>query len=525
MIPNVSPFSRGDKVVAYCRYSEGDEQGLKNQSTEEQTQAIRRFCDANGLELVRIFADPFASGRSVAKRDHYLEMLSYLLKGKKRVDNIAGLVVWDWERWGRNFDQAQLDAARLRMAGYKIHSLQQPILDEGPFARVLEAMYFASAQNQSDMISADVKRALQNNFQKWKVIPRSCIPDGWIAVPVQMGFLSDGSPRVGYRAEPDPDLMPRIRQAVELRISGASIAEIKHLLGPAFSGRPEKAERLLSKPLLYGSMTYGGTTIEDYCPPIIDRATFDRLQVANRSGKAKIRKPGSGAYSKDRALLSGLLFCGVCGERAYIFRRKSKGRVYETYYCNHKHSNYRRALLDDLILSAAADLLTGEKYESAKAKLVDAMRQAEAQEVEDRGAIVAEIVKLDQKLDNLTEAIADAPHSASLLLKLAELEARRDNLSAKLQKPAEARFDAFCDVLDDLRDHTLAVLTNEKSSVDDLRTALSLFVSAIYLYPNGDVVIQHSLPGFGEVGSEIGGLPTAPPEGVAIYTQTVIRAW
>ena len=72
---NVSPFRPGDKVVAYCRYSEGDEQGLKNQSTEEQADAIRRFCDQNGLHLVRVFADPFASGRSVAKRDHYLEML------------------------------------------------------------------------------------------------------------------------------------------------------------------------------------------------------------------------------------------------------------------------------------------------------------------------------------------------------------------------------------------------------------------------------------------------------------------
>lgn len=525
MIPNVSPFSRGDKVVAYCRYSEGDEQGLKNQSTEEQAAAIRAFCDANGLELVRIFADPFASGRSVAKRDHYLEMLSYLLKGKKRVDGIAGLVVWDWERYGRNFDQAQLDAARLRMAGYKMFSLQQPIVDEGPFARVLEAMYFASAQNQSDMISADVKRALQNNFTKWRVIPRSCIPEGWVPVPVQMGFLSDGSPRVGYRAEPDPDLIPRIRQAVELRIVGASIAEIKHLLGPAFSGRPEKVERLFAKPLLYGSFTYGGTTIEDYCTPIIDRATFDRLQVANRSGKAKIRKPGSGAWSKDRALLSGLLFCGVCGERVYINRRKAKGRVYETYYCNHKHSNFRRALLDSVILDAAVDLLSGEKYQAAKAKLMANLKQAEARQEDDRGAILTEIMKLDKRLDNLTEAIADAPHSASLLLKLAELEAKRDNLTAKLQKPADARFEAFCDVLDDLRDHTLAVLTNEKSSTEDLRTALSLFMSAIHLYPNGDVVIRHSLPGFADVGSEFGGLPTAPPEGVSIYTQTVIRAW
>ena len=523
MIPNVSPFSRGDKVVAYCRYSEGDEQGLKNQSTEEQADAIRRFCDQNGLELVKVFADPFASGRSVAKRDHYLEMLSFLLHKKK--PDIQGVVLWDYERYGRNYDRAQYDAAQLRMAGYKIYSLQQPIAGSGPFDHVLEAMYFASAQNQSDMISADVKRALQHNFKTHKVIPRSCIPDGWIAVPVQMGFLSDGTPRIGYRAEPDPALIAPMRQAVEARISGASIAEIKHLLGESFADHPEKVEKLMTKPLLYGSMTYGGTTVEDYCTPIIDRATWDRLQVANSSGKTKIRKPGSGAFSKDRAMLSGLLFCGVCGERVYINRRKSNGKVYETYYCNHKHSNFRRAMLDDLIVSAGIDILTGEKYETAKRKLVEVMRQADAQEVEDRGAIVAEIVKLDQKLDNLTEAIADAPHSASLLLKLAELEARRDNLTAKLTKPAETRYDALDGVLDDLRDNTLAVLKNEKSSIEDLRTALSLFVSAIYLFPNGEVVIHHAVPGLSYFESELSGLPTAPPEEDAIFSQTVIWAW
>ena len=523
MIPNASPFKPGDKVVAYCRYSEGDEQGLKNQSTEEQAEAIRRFCDANGLELVRIFADPFASGRSVAKRDHYLEMLSYLLKGKKRVDGIAGLVVWDWERYGRNFDQAQLDAAKLRMHGYKMFSLQQPIVDEGPFARVLEAMYFASAQNQSDMISADVKRALQNNFQKWKVIPRSCIPDGWIPVAVDMGYFSDGTPRIGYSAEPDPDMMPRIRQAVEMRIGGAPISEIKHLLGGPFAKRPEKIERLLSKPLLYGSFTYGGTTIEEYCTPIIDKPTFDRLQIANASGKAKIRKPGSGAWSKNRAMLSGLLICGVCGERVYINRRKAKGRLYETYYCNHKHSNFRRELLDDVIRSAAIDLLTGEKYEITKAKLLEGLDQDD--QPDDTGAILTEIMAIDKRLDNLTEAIADAPHSAALLLKLAELEARRDNLSSILQKPAESRSDAFCDVLDDLRDQTLAVLANEKSSTEDLRTALSMFISAIRLYPDGAVELSHAIPGFSAVGSEMSGLPAAPPEGELIYSQTTIRAW
>ena len=101
MIPNTSPFSPGDKVVCYCRYSEGDDQGLKNTSVDEQEQAIREFCSANSLQLVQVFADPFASGRSVAKRDKYLEMLSFLLHGKKKQD-IAGVILWDYERYGRN---------------------------------------------------------------------------------------------------------------------------------------------------------------------------------------------------------------------------------------------------------------------------------------------------------------------------------------------------------------------------------------------------------------------------------------
>ena len=289
---NISPFKRGDKVVGYCRYSEGTEQGLKNQSTEEQADAIRKFCNEQGLILTKIFADPFASGRSVAKRDNYLAMLSFLLHKKK--PDVQGLIVWDWERYGRNFDQAQLDAARLRMAGYKLFSLQQPIADDGPFAHVLEAMYFASAQNQSDMISADVKRALQANFQKWKVVPRSCIPKGWIPVEVQMGTLSDGSPRIGYRFEPDPDLKDQIIQAVEARIAGRPISEIRHILGKSFSNN--KLWTLFRKPLLYGSFTYGGMTIEDYCEPIINKEVWDKLQVVSDAIKKSPRKEGSGAH-------------------------------------------------------------------------------------------------------------------------------------------------------------------------------------------------------------------------------------
>lgn len=509
---NVSPFKKGDRVVGYCRYSEGTEQGLKNQSTEEQADAIRRFCDEQGLVLTRIFADPFASGRSVAKRDHYLEMLSYLLHKKK--PDVQGLIVWDWERYGRNFDQAQLDAARLRMAGYKLFSLQQPIADDGPFAHVLEAMYFASAQNQSDMISADVKRALQSNFTKWRVIPRPNIPDGWRPVKVDMGLLSDGTPRVGYRAEPDPRYIRPIQEGVAARMSGSSIRDVSYIIGGTFAGSYNKTAVLLTKPLLYGSYTYGGTTLEDYCDPIIDRETWDKLQVVNKALSRKVKREGSGAYSENRAMLSGLCWCGVCGERAYIFRRKAKGNLYETYYCNGHHLNYRQEVLDTAVLDAARDILRGDYYEHMKEVFVET--RAKPDYTVSNEKIMKEIERIDRKLEALADAIAEAGKSRTLLLKLKDLETQRDVLEDRLAPGSSLPFEVILRNIDGMRDNILSVINDKKSTTDELRSALSLFVSAVITYPEGTFIIRHNLPGV--VGEMSGGFQV-PREARGFYPQ------
>lgn len=536
MIPNVSPFQPGDKVVAYCRYSEGDEQGLKNQSTEEQAEAIRRFCDANGLELVRIFADPFASGRSVAKRDHYLEMLSYLLKGKKRVDGIAGLVVWDWERWGRNFDQAQLDAARLRMAGYKIHSLQQPIVDEGPFARVLEAMYFASAQNQSDMISADVKRALQNNFQKWKVIPRSCIGFGFKAEPVNMGLFSDGRERIGYRSVPDPAIMPRIQEAVSARLRGASCSKCRDILG---APNNLDVKRLFAKPQLYGAFSYGGTTIEDYSEPIISRETFDALQAFEAAHPRK-HIGRQGGWSANPPMLSGLLYCGECGNPMYICRRKSKGRLYSTYRCRDKECfpGVRQDVIEPFVLSQCEEILTAENVRS----WVEALADADSTEAENtvRENAEKELSALEKRIGTAVDLLLDHP-SEALTARLAEMEARQKELQDRIQKLTQrdsAGFDAdtlYKSTLE-LTTRILAVLRAPDASDDLKRTALASFVRSIIVAADHLVVINYIPPGFpaevapqsdsdpppsemknGGVAPQLPRIFKAPPEG--LYSQ------
>ena len=522
---NLCPFEIGDKVVAYCRYSGGEEQGLKNTSTDEQEAAIRRFCEQNQLDLVKVYADPFVSGRSTKGRDHYLEMMSDLLHGKKKKNDIAGVVAWDFERMHRNVDQAQLDSARLRIAGYKIYSLQQPVMDNGPFARVMEAMYFASAQNQSDMISADVRRALQSNFQRYKVIPRSNIPDGWIGVPVDMGYYSNGKPRTGYKAEPDPELAPKIRQAIEQRLHGATLDEMIMIIGGPFLDKQRVyIKRLMTRPLLFGQMTYGETTMEEYCEPIIDKDTFEKLQLYNKYAPREHERPQEGHYSKNRPILSGILYCGVCGKKAFLDRRTAKGKLYETYYCNDKHVGFRRKILDDLVVEKGIELLSDEHYQKDVQSIAEGLKLTIPGET-DNSAITAEIAKIDRKIERISSAIEESDEAPTTLVKrLAELEKQRAEYSQTLTAADPDQTDQILEECERLRQYILDILKNEKSTSDDIRDALSFFIHSVVIYPESRVLIRHTLPGFAKVASDFRGEVTAPPLGVSAYSQ-LIEDW
>ena len=487
------PFKRGDRVVGYCRYSEGDDQGMKNVSTEEQAAAIRDYCDAEGLTLVRIFADPFASGRSVVKRDSYLEMLSFLLHRKK--PDVQGVVLWDFERYGRNYDQAQLDAARLRMAGYKLFSLQQPIVDDGPFSHVLEAMYFASAQNQSDMISADVRRALQSNFVNHRVIPRSSIGWAWKPEPVAMGTFADGSERVGYRAVPDPEKAELIRAAVRARMAGASTARCREILGIKAN---KSVKHLFANPLLYGCMTYGGTVMEDYCDPIIDRATFDALRLYEQAHPGK-QVGRQGGWSADPPMLSGLLFCAHCGGPIYIIRRKSKGRIYASYYCEAGcFPGLHQAELEDFIIALCGEILSPANLRRWIESLSE--NEAAAGIAEQRQAAEDDLKACERKIAGVMDLLIDHP-SAILAVRIQKMETERDALRRRLIELTQVHADgldpaALYNSTLELSEAVLRVLRADDAPASAKRSALASFIHSIVIDRAGNVVVNYMPPGY-----------------------------
>ena len=393
------------------------------------------------------------------------------------------------------------------MAGYKLFSLQQPIADNSPFAHVLEAMYFASAQNQSDMISADVKRALQANFQKYKAIPRSTIGWGWIPEPVDMGVLTDGSPRIGYKAVPDPDKIDLIRKAVDARLSGKSYVYCRKYLG-----LPQNTDmrRFFKKPLLYGAFTYGDTTIEDYCTPVISKEKYDELQVFEKTYSRK-QLGRQGGWSSNPPMLSGMLYCAECGGPMYIYRRTSKGHLYCSYYCeNSCFKGVKQDIIEPLIIRLCGEILTPENVRSWVDQLINEpdseFIQAYRQETE------KELQAVEKKISNAVSLILDYP-SEALSQKLAELEGKQKVLQSRLKSLTErdaaaANPDVLYNSTLELSNAILAVLRSPTASSDAKRNVLTNFIRSIVVDKKGNVIINYLPPGFAS--KVVGGINNRP---------------
>lgn len=132
-MPNTkTPFLPESRVVAYLRDSGHEEQDL---SIAQQESVIREYCMANGLLLIRIFADYAAPGSSTVGRTQFLDMIDFF---RSRECPAKGLIIWKYNRFARSMDDAQFYKADLRRRGYIIHSLNDSV-PEGLDGRLFEA--------------------------------------------------------------------------------------------------------------------------------------------------------------------------------------------------------------------------------------------------------------------------------------------------------------------------------------------------------------------------------------------------
>ena len=346
-------------AVIYARFSSHNQ---REESIEAQERACREYAQRKGLQVIKVYADRAKSGTN-AEREEFQRMIKE--SGEKK---FRYLIIHKLDRFSRNKYDAVNYKRKLRMNGVTILSVTEN-LDDTPESQILESLLEGMAQYYSQNLAREVMKGLRESAYDCKHLG-GIPPLGYNVDPntqkyvineaeaniVRLIFekylggwgykkLLDYLNNMGYKSK---------RGSCFGKNSLSSILTNEKYVGRyIFNKRKEKTIDGKRNPTLKPKEEW--IIIEGGIPAIIDQTTFDAVQKKLSRNKRK-----SGSFkAKETYLLSGLIFCGECGEamhgNKHIDGRKRSN--YSSYRCHGrenkrgcKNKEIRRDYIDSFVL-------------------------------------------------------------------------------------------------------------------------------------------------------------------------------
>jgi DNA invertase Pin-like site-specific DNA recombinase len=435
------PFPPGSHIFAYLRDSGHEQQDL---SIPQQETSLTEWARANGLILSHVYKDVAKPGSTTTGRSALQQMMHAFRHGCPEM----GVVVWSYSRFSRNIDDALIYRTEIRSLGYIFFSLNDNV-PEGPMGRIFEAIIdYKNQQHLVDM-SLDIQRALRDLVTKYGCVPGTP-PRGFKREPVAIGKRRDGSPHLAHRWVPDPDVVPLIQQAFEMRAAGQSLNAINAATG-LFSTL-NSYRTFWGNQLYIGTLQFGELTVENYCAPLISPDTWQAVQQRQNyfTRRRHLSNPDHPADHprrvNSRFLLSGLLRCALCDSplAGHTSTQRSKNRV-DSYLCPQSRRRQCAATripaeaVEQAVLRTVRDfvLLPDNLAALTQFHLADQTLQA-AQNESQRKTLLDRLQKTRAKLKRTAAAIAESGHSRTLLETLSTLELQETDLLTQIARLQDA---------------------------------------------------------------------------------------
>ncbi|TXM65743.1 recombinase family protein [Methylobacterium sp. WL120] len=165
-------------AVGYLRVST-EEQAQSGFGLDAQEDAVRKYADAVGLELIDVIADPGISGTTrPSERPGFREVMALAVDRRFSV-----LLVKRFDRLARNIALAVTTSAELDTAhGVTIRSVTEAIDTGSPSGKLIFSVFSAMAENERDAI---VDRTKGGRMQK-------AGKGGFAGGRIPYGYVSDG---------------------------------------------------------------------------------------------------------------------------------------------------------------------------------------------------------------------------------------------------------------------------------------------------------------------------------------------
>ena len=330
----------------------GAEEGF---SLPAQREANRREAQSMGALIVKEFADRGESARS-ANRPELQKMLAYLTQDGQ----IDYVIVHKLGRLARNrADDVEINRA-FDEAGVRLVSTSENI-DQAPGGMLLHGIMSSIAEFYSRNLAAEVIKGMGEKARAGGTIGRA-----------PLGYLNrqgrDSRGRQARWVDVDPVRGPLITQAfTEYATDRWTLSTLTdHLTAHGLTTAPtpsrpshplghNKLLAILRNPYYRGIVTYQGVHYPGRHQPLIDEATWQRVQTVLNQHRHGERQRIHNHHLKTTVR------CGQCGGRLIIHHAKARnGHIYPYFVCSYRQRHrdqcsFKAVLIDD-VDHAVADL-------------------------------------------------------------------------------------------------------------------------------------------------------------------------
>ena len=432
-------------AVIYARFSSHNQ---REESIEAQERACREYAQRKGLQIIEVYADRAKSGTN-SEREEFQRMIKDSSEKKFRY-----LIVHKLDRFSRNKYDAVIYKRKLRTNGVTILSVVEN-LDDSPESIMLETVIEGMSDYFSKNLAREVMKGLKESAYDCKHLG-GIAPLGYDVNPeTQKYVLNEAEAKIvklifekylegwGYKKLLDYLNNMGYRSKRGRCFGKNSLSSIltneKYVGRYVFNKRKEKTIDGKRNHTLKPKEEW--IVIEGGIPAIIDQNTFDLVQDKLSRNKRK-----SGSFkAKETYLLSGLIFCGECGEAMHGNRHLDgrKKSNYSSYRCHGrenkrgcKNREIRRDYIDSFVLDELYKRLFSKISLQKLTEMLNDYNQKVASETDNEmSKAKAELTENQRKVSSIIQMVTEAGISIDTVkASLKELDEQKQYLESYIKE-------------------------------------------------------------------------------------------
>jgi site-specific DNA recombinase len=328
------------RAVGIIRVSRvGGREGERFVSPDEQRQRIESACARDGLELRAIHEElDVSGGKALADRQGLSAAVAAVEAGEAEV--IAAAY---FDRLFRSLSTQAEVLERVESAGGSVLAVDVGQVTNGSAGQWLSGTMLGAVAEYH-------RRSIRERSAEGQIraVARGATP--WARI--QLGYN-----RTNGTLSPNPEEIPIVRRAFEMRDEGATIPEIRGMLKAHGVDRSHRGVQVMLASRVYlGEIHFGKLVNLNAHEPIIDRELWGRVQR---------RKVPRGPKPKSERLLArlGVLRCGSCDSRLSS-AVMPQGGGYPIYRCGStndcsRHMVIKAELVEDKVVAWVKHHLAG----------------------------------------------------------------------------------------------------------------------------------------------------------------------